>query len=84
MPYTFQGDTYLVPRNYVAYCEYYFGKDWMTPIRKFDFNKSRMQILKEYSVQYVKALLPVGFVERIQKRGDKVILDKWLSKIYKK
>lgn len=84
MPCTFQGDTYLIPRNYVDYCEYYFGSNWQTPIQKFDFNKSKVQLLKEYAVQYIKALLPVRIVERLQKRGDKVILDKWLSKIYKK
>ena len=84
VPYTFQDDTYLVPRNYVDYFEYYFGSNWRTPIHKFDFNMGKLELAKQYVVQYVKNLLPVSLLEKMQRRKDKPLHEKWLSKIYKK
>lgn len=82
MPYTFQNDTYLVPRNYLDYFEYYFGSNWRTPIQKFDFNMNKFELAKQYMVQYVKNLLPVSLIEKMQMRKDKPLHEKWLSKIH--
>lgn len=83
MPYPFQDDMYLVPRNYVEYCEYYFGENWQTPIQTYNYNKSRMVLFKQYAIQYIKALLPVCIAEKRQKRTDKPKIENWLKKIYK-
>ena len=83
MPYHFQNDEYLVPRNYVKYLEYYFGDNWQTPIQIFDYNKSKISRMKEYATQYVKALMPQALAERIQHRTDGPKLKKWLEKINK-
>ena len=82
MPYTFQNDTYLVPRNYLDYFEYYFGSNWRTPIQKFDFNMNKFELAKQYMVQYVKNLLPVSLIEKMQMRKDKPLHEKWVSKIH--
>lgn len=82
IPYPFQDDMYLVPRNYTGFCEYYFGAHWQTPIQTLDFNKSRGMLIKQHAIQYIKAMLPVSMVERIQRKTDKPILEKWLKKIY--
>lgn len=84
IPYLFLGKEYLVPRNYVQYLEYYFGADWQIPIQIFDYNKSRIAIIKEFSTQYIKALLPKRIVMRYQNKGDKIKLAKWINKIYNK
>lgn len=80
--YPFQDDKYLIPRNYIRYLEYYFGDNWKTPIQTYDFNKSKIVIMKEIIVQYIKAMLPQKIVQRIQKRADAQKLDAWLKRIY--
>lgn len=82
MPYKFQDEMYLIPRNYVKYCEYYFGDNWQTPIQVYNYNKSRMALFKQYAIQYIKALLPVCITEKRQKKTDKPKLEKWIRKIY--
>ena len=82
IPYNFLGKEYLVPHNYIQYLEYYFGLDWQTPIQIFDYNKSRISIIKEFSIQYIKALLPDNIVRKLQSKSDKLKLAKWINKIY--
>ncbi len=81
--YPFQDDMHLIPRNYVKYCEYYFGDNWQTPIQVYKYDKSRLELLKQYAIQYIKAMLPVSIVEKRQKKTDRPKLDKWLRKIYR-
>lgn len=82
MPYPFQDDTYLIPRNYVKYCEYYFGPDWQTPIQTLNFNQSKLALTKQYAIQYIKALLPVSIAERWQQRTSRARLEMLIKKIY--
>lgn len=82
IPYPFQDDIYLIPRNYVQYCEYYFGANWQTPIQVYNYNKSKITLMKQYAIQYIKAMLPVSIVEKRQKRTDRPKIEKWLEKIY--
>lgn len=81
--YPFQGGEYFIPRNYVKYLEYYFGDNWETPIQIFDYNKSKTAIMKEFIVQYVKAMLPQRIAQKIQKKKDLPKLEEWLTRIYK-
>lgn len=81
--YPFQGDEYHIPRNYIKYLEYYFGDNWGIPIQTFDYNKSRIAIMKEFIVQYIKAMLPQRIAQKIQKRTDLPKLEEWLKRIYK-
>ncbi len=82
MPYPFQDDTYLIPRNYLKFCEYYFGDNWQTPIQTLKFDKSKSAIFKQYVIQYIKAILPVSIVEKRQEKTSKPKLAKWIKKIY--
>jgi lipopolysaccharide cholinephosphotransferase len=84
IPYNFLGKEYYIPRNYIQYLEYYFGLDWQTPIQIFDYNKSRISIIKEYTIQYIKALLPNKLVRMLQNRSDSTKLANWINKIYNK
>lgn len=84
IPYMFLGKEYLIPRNYINYLEYYFGSNWQTPIQMFDYNKSRLSIIKEYSIQYIKALLPQKLARIYQIKSDKPKLANWIRKIYGK
>ncbi len=35
--YTFDGQEFLVPKEFESYLEYHYGKNWRTPIKKWDF-----------------------------------------------
>lgn len=80
--YPFQDGMYLIPRNYVKYFEYYFGNNWQTPIQFYKFDMSRINLIKQHAIQYIKALLPVSFVEKRQQKKSKILLEKWIRKIY--
>lgn len=80
--YPFQDGMYLIPRNYVKYFEYYFGKNWQIPIQFYKFDMSRINLIKQHAIQYIKALLPVSFVEKRQQKKSKILLEKWIRKIY--
>ena len=54
----FLGRPFYVPREYVAFLEYYYGKNWRTPIKQFDFQMSKWQLRKLYAIAYLKLLLP--------------------------
>lgn len=41
---TFNGKNYLIPKEYCAYLEYRYGKDWQTPIKEWDFRKNDCSI----------------------------------------
>lgn len=82
IPYPFQNEEYLVPRDYIKYLEYYYGSNWQTPIQAFDYNKSRLSIMKEFTVQYIKAILPLKIVRQMQKKADKQKLENWIMRIH--
>ena len=62
--------------------EYYFGSNWRTPIQQFNYNKTALAKLKEYIVQYIKAVLPPAVAEWWQRRTDAPKLQQWINKIY--
>ena len=82
IPYPFQSGEYFIPRDYIKYLEYYFGENWETPIQTFNYNKSKIAIMKEFTVQYIKAMLPQKIVQKVQKRTDLPKLREWLKRIY--
>ena len=43
---------------------------------------NKFELAKQYMVQYVKNLLPVSLIEKMQMRKDKPLHEKWLSKIH--
>lgn len=82
--YPFQGSEFLIPRNYIEYLEFYFGKNWQTPIQTNDFHQSVWAIRKEKIKLYAKALMPVRLAEYLQSKSDKPFLEKWVKRIYSK
>lgn len=80
--YQFQDGMYLIPRNYVKYLEYYLGDNWQTPIQFYHFDMSRINLIKQYTIQYLKALLPAWIIEKCQQKKSEKIIKKCLDKIY--
>lgn len=70
VPYTFLGASYLIPRAWEEFLVYQYGSDWRTPVRYFNYGASRLARLKQWTLQYAKALLPKTFVEKMQSRKD--------------
>jgi len=80
-PITFLGREFNAPRDYKKMMEISYGKEWMTPVEKFDFHLSKSERFKQWLKQYIKAMLPVSFVEKRQKRADKPFLAKYIKRI---
>lgn len=80
-PITFLGKDFNAPRDYRKMMEISYGKDWMTPIEKFDFKLSMCERFKQWLKQYIKAMLPVSFVEKRQREADKPFLTKYIKRI---
>jgi len=81
MPYTFLGEEFLIPREYVKYNEFYFGDDWQTPIQFYDFGQSKSSRTKDRILQYIKAMIPEWILERTLYRTDKNYWADWINKI---
>ena len=80
-PMEFLGNTYMAPKDYQGYLEHQYGKNWGTPIKFFNYEMSKVSLMKQYLMQYVKSLLPPAVVEYIQSKKDRPNLDKYLKRI---
>lgn len=83
-PINFLGSTYMAPADREGYLAYQYGPDWHTPVVFFNYKPSRFGMMKQYALQYIKALLPVTIVEHIQARKDRPNLNKFLDRIREK
>ena len=84
VPMEFKGDTYMAPRDYKSYLSHQYGEDWMTPSQKFEFHLSNTQRYKQLAIMYVKELLPVSLLEKLQEKKEQPIVDGFIQKIYAK
>lgn len=80
-PITFLGRNFNAPRDYKKMMEISYGKDWMTPVEKFNFHLSKSERLKQWLKQYIKVLLPVSSVEKRQRKADKPFLTTYIKRI---
>lgn len=83
----FKGERYLAPRDYEGYLESEYGENWRTPIKYFNFNRSKAEVFKIKVMEYIKAYLPVFIYNPLKKRADEktfagylVNIDKYLEK----
>lgn len=80
-PITFLGRSFNAPREYKKMMEISYGKNWMTPVEKFNFKLSKQERFKQWLKQYIKVMLPVSFVERKQREADKPFITKYIKRI---
>lgn len=80
-PMEFLGSTYMAPKDYTGYLAHQYGKDWQTPIEFYNYKRTKLDLMKQFVMQYVKAVLPPSISERIQQRKDRPNLDKYLKRI---
>lgn len=66
----FLDGSFYVPKDAVGFLASYYGDNWRTPVRDFDFNMSRLDRMKAYTIQYLKALLPPAFLRHLQEKKD--------------
>lgn len=83
-PMEFLGQTYMAPIDYEDYLTHQYGEDWMTPSQKFEFHLSNIQRYKQLAIMYVKELLPVSLLEKLQEKKEQPIVDDFIQKIYAK
>lgn len=66
----FKGELYLAPKDYEGYLESEYGENWRTPIKYFNFNRSKLEILKIKVMEYIKAYLPNFIYQPLKHRAD--------------
>lgn len=62
----FQGELYTVPKESEALLDFLYGNNWRTPISMFNFKMNKLDRIKAFTIQYIKALLPHMVTETIQ------------------
>ncbi|MBQ6433583.1 MAG: LicD family protein [Bacteroidaceae bacterium] len=78
----FHGRPFYVPREYVAFLEYYYGKNWQTPVKQFDFKMSKWKLCKLYVLAYLKLLLPKWMIGRALNGKTERERAVWLNHLY--
>lgn len=78
----FQEEFYTVPKESEALLDFLYGKDWRTPIPMFNFKMNKIDRIKAFSIQYIKALLPHMITEIIQDIKSKKRIDFFKQKAY--
>lgn len=78
----FQGELYTVPKDYEALLAFLYGNNWRTPIPMFNFKMSKIDRIKAFTIQYIKALLPHKITEAIQDVKSKKRIDFFKQKAY--
>jgi len=60
----------------------YYGENWRHPVIAFNYNLSSIGRVKEYTIQYIKALLPERLLEILQEKKDKKRMCQWIKKAH--
>lgn len=78
----FQGEFYTIPKESETLLEFLYGKNWRTPIPMFNFKMNRLNRIKAFTIQYIKALLPYAITEIIQDYKSKKRIEFFKQKAY--
>ena len=78
----FQGEMYTVPQDSEELLNFFYGKDWRTPIPMFNFKMNKLERVKAFTIQYIKALLPDAITETIQDCKNKKRIEFFKQKAY--
>lgn len=57
-PFEFLGKTYLAPREYEKYLEFWYGSNWMTPIKFYQYEQPKWKVKLLIWFQYAKEYMP--------------------------
>lgn len=79
----FKGELYLAPKDYEGYLESEYGENWRTPIKYFNFNRSKAEVFKIKIMEYIKAYLPDCIYCPLKNRADKKTFAKYMVNINK-
>lgn len=78
----FQGEMYTVPQDSEELLNFFYGKDWRTPIPMFNFKMNKLERVIAFTIQYIKALLPDAITEIIQDYKNKKRIEFFKQKAY--
>ena len=79
----FKGERYLAPKDYEGYLESEYGENWRTPIKYFNFNRSKFEILMIKLMEYIKAYLPAFIYFPLKQRADEKTFARYMVNINK-
>ena len=79
----FLGRLFFVPKDYIAFLVYYYGKNWTVPVKQFNFKKSKFELCYRYGIEYLKCILPSCIIRKPLLRKTKKERDRWLEKLYR-
>ena len=67
----FQREMYTIPKDCEELLNFIYCKDWRTPIAMFNFKMNKIERIKAFMMQYIKALLPDAITEILQDYKNK-------------
>lgn len=79
--YGFLGSNFLVPRDYISYLEFEYGKNWMIPVVFSDFNVSRFMVFCYMLKNYIKSFLPEFIYMKIKLSKEKRMITEYYNKL---
>ncbi len=77
----FKGKQFNVPQDYIDALRCWYGENWMTPIKYFNYEQSRMQIFCKKTKTKIKDLLPDWLFFKLAKRAEKKLSNSSMKKI---
>lgn len=81
IPYTFKGEEYMIPQEYIKFLRISYGDNWQTPVVYFPYNMSRWARLKFLIKEKIKDILPDFIYFPLAKLSEKKMLKKELMRI---
>lgn len=78
----FLGRQFYVPRDYIDFLVYYYGTNWQTPVKQFNFKMTKWELRKRTAIEYLKLLMPRCLTRPALRRKTEHEREEWLKHIY--
>lgn len=79
IPFSFQGEEFLIPKDYKKYLITEYGHNWETPIEWNNYNQPKWRVMLFNLKEYIKDYLPSPLFNYFANKAEKVMINKSLG-----
>lgn len=76
----FKGMTFSAPSDIEGVMEFWYGKDWRTPVQWLDYKAPKWQIWKFKIMQWVKLCIPKCLTKNMLRKKEQMMFDKYKNR----
>lgn len=76
----FKGVRFNAPADLVGALEFWYGKDWQTPVQWLDFHMPKWKIGMQKIVGYLKCYMPRFIINGLLKKKEQMMFDKYKNR----